>query len=541
MKTILRLLPLIATRRGLFIETAIWSAFTQASVLGISLGIAWTVGHVVAGRPVSILVAGGALSSLAVFASLAAWRESWVSHDLAYRLIATLRGRVFDSLRRSLPFRTRHRRTGDLTTTVIAGIETLEWLYAHTVAQALSALLVLGISTVVSITIHPILLLIWVPLLTIGVTVPLITARRARRDGDDLTAGAAALRSEVLDTIRGMRELAGAGALEKQLDRLTEDTRALARVQTREASRLGAERGIADITLALAALGAILIILVDRASIAPADIPLAVTVAVAGLGPAAQIADLLRNAGTLRAAAERITGILEHPPAVHATTHPHRPDPAPELGLVFDRVGFAYDGGERVLDDFSMQIRPGETVALVGPSGAGKTTAARLALRMWDVDAGSIRIDGTDLRDIPDDELRQVISTVPQSSPLQRGTIRSNIILGNPDAPDDAIQKAASTAGLFDPNTNLPSGLDTPIGEHGTGISGGQRARVGIARALLNNPRVLVLDEPTASLDPEADAAIMDFLNRSEDRAVLLIAHRPDTIATTNRIIRLGA
>ena len=541
MTTILRLLPLIATRRGLFIETVIWSALTQASVLGISLGIAWTVGHVVAGQPVSILVAGGALSSLAIFASLAAWRESWVSHDLAYRLIATLRGRVFDSLRRSLPFRTRHRRTGDLTTTVIADIETLEWLYAHTAAQTLSALLVLSISTVVSITIHPILLLIWIPLLTIGVTVPFVTARRARRDSDDLTAGAAALRSEVLDTIRGMRELAGAGALEKQLDRLTEDTRALARAQTREASRLGAERGIADITLALAALGAIFIILVDRASIAPQHIPLAVTVAVAGLGPAAQIADLLRNAGTLRAAAERITDVLEHPPAVHATTRPRRPEPASELGLVFDRVEFTYDGSERVLDDFSMQIRPGETVALVGPSGAGKTTAARLALRMWDVDAGSIRIDGTDLRDIPDDELRQVISTVPQSSPLQRGTIRSNIILGNPDAPDAAIHEAACTAGLFDPHTNLPSGLDTPVGEHGTGISGGQRARVGIARALLNNPRVLVLDEPTASLDPEADAAIMDFLNRSEDRAVLLIAHRPDTIATTNRIIRLGA
>ncbi|HEX7350212.1 ABC transporter ATP-binding protein [Brachybacterium sp.] len=337
-----------------------------------------------------------------------------------------------------------------------------------------------------------------------------------------------------------MRELAGAGALEKQLDRLTEDTRALARVQSREASRLGAERAIADITFALAALGALFIILVDRAAIAPQHVPLAVTVAVAGLVPAAQIADLLRNAGTLRAAAERITEVLEHPPAVHATTRPPRPEPASELGLVFDRVGFAYGGGERVLDGFSMHIRPGETVALVGPSGSGKTTAARLALRMWDADAGGIRIDGTDLRDIPDEELRRVISTVPQSSPLQRGTIRSNIILGNPDAPDAAIHEAASATGMFDPHTNLPSGLDTPVGEHGTGISGGQRARVAIARALLNNPRVLVLDEPTASLDPDADTAIMDFLKQSKDCAVLLIAHRPDTIAMTNRIIRLG-
>lgn len=541
MKTILRLLPLIATRRGLFIETVIWSALTQVAVLGLSLGIAWTVGHVVAGRTVSLPVVGTVLSGAAVFASLAAWRESWVSHDLAYRLIATLRGRVFDALRRSLPFRTRHRRTGDLTTAVIADIETLEWLYAHTAAQALSAALVLTLSTIVSVTISPLLLIIWIPLLVVGTTVPLVTARRAGRDGDRLAHGAAALRSEVLDTIRGMRELTGAGALDQQLNRLTEDTRALARTQTREASRLGAERGIADLALALAALGAILIILVNQTAIAPEQIPLAVTVAVAGLGPAAQIADLLRSASTLRAAAERITTLLEHPPAITHHHTPQRPAPGsdPEAGLVFDRVGFGYDGTGRVLEDFSMQVRPGRTVALVGPSGVGKTTAARLALRMWDPDAGSIRIDGTDLRTLPDHELRRLVSTVPQASPLLRGTIRSNITLGNPDALDTAILTAANAAGVLAPGTGLPNGLDTPVGEHGAGLSGGQRARVAIARALLHDPRVLVLDEPTASLDPEADAAIMDFLNQSRDRAILLIAHRPNTISTADHIIRL--
>ncbi|WP_259606416.1 MULTISPECIES: iron chelate uptake ABC transporter family permease subunit [Microbacterium] len=176
-----------------------------------------------------------------------------------------------------------------------------------------------------------------------------------------------------------------------------------------------------------------------------------------------------------------------------------------------------------------------------GPSGAGKTTAARLALRLWDPDTGSVRIDGTDLRDIPDDELRRLVSAVPQSSPLQRGTIRSNITLGDPEACDTVIRATAGAAGLLDPGIGLPEGLDTPIGEHGTGLSGGQRARVAIARALLNDPRVLILDEPTASLDPAADAVVMEFLNRSQDRAVLLIAHRPETIATADRIVRLAA
>lgn len=539
MRTVLRLLPIIATRRGLFIETVLWSAVTQTAVLGIALGLAWTVGHVVAGETISLPGAGVVLCGIAVLAAVAAWRESWVSHDLAYRLIATLRGQVFEALRRALPSRTRHRRTGDLTTTVVADIETLEWLYAHTAAQALSSLLVLTISTIVSITIAPLLILVWVPLLIVGVAVPLATARRARHDSERLTRGAAALRSELLDTIRGMRELAGSGMLDAQLERLSHATRMLARTQAREASRLGAERGIADVALALAALGAILIALLDRASIETAHIPLTVTVTAAGLGPAAQVADMLRNAGTLRAATERITDVLAEPPAVTDALHVQQPTRAREPGLVFDDVGFAYDDASTVLDGLTMHVRPGETVALVGPSGVGKTTAARLALRMWDPDTGSVRIHGTDLRHIADVELRGLISTVPQSSPLLRGTIRSNIALGDPDADDTAIHDAATVAGLFHPGTGLPEGLDTLVAEYGAGLSGGQRARVALARALLGNPGVLVLDEPTASLDTEADSAIMDVLRRSPHQAVLLIAHRPATIAAADRVIHL--
>ncbi|WP_221583573.1 ABC transporter ATP-binding protein [Microbacterium sp. G2-8] len=539
MTAILRLLPLIATRRSLFIETVVWGAVAQTAVLGIALGLSWAIGRVIVGVSVPLSVVTLLLSAAAVLASLAAWRESWVGHDLAYRLLATMRGHLLDALRRSLPSRARHRRTGDLTTTALADVETLEWLYAHTAAQLLTSVLILSVSAAVSVSITPLLLLVWVPLLVIGVAVPLLTARRARRDSSALAAGAAALRADALDTVRGMRDLTGAGALGRQLTRLTATTRRLARLQTREASRIGAERAIADVALALAVLGAILIVLLGDDRISREDIPLAVTVAAAGLGPAAQIADLLRGVGGLRAAAERIGDVLAMPPAVAETRGAH-PTRDGERGLVLDGIRFSYDGGDPVLDGFALTIRPGEVVALTGPSGVGKTTAARLALRMWDPDAGAVRVDGIDIRDLPDGELRALVTAVPQSSPLLRGTIRSNIVLADLDASEERIRAAADVAGLLDPSTGLTSGLDTPIGEHGTGLSGGQRARVAIARALLPDPRVLVLDEPTASLDPDAEAAILDLIRRASDRAVLLIAHRPATIAAADRRVELA-
>ncbi|GAB3630821.1 ABC transporter ATP-binding protein [Microbacterium shaanxiense] len=537
MKAIRRLLPVIATYRGRFIETVLWSVVVQGATLAIALGLAVVVGRVVTGSGEDFPSFTVMLVLLCAVVAASTWRESWVSHDLAYRLIGVLRGRVFTSLRRALPSRRRPRRTGDLVSTLVADIETLEWLYAHTVAQTLSAVLVLSASAVVSLTINPALLAVWLPLLLIAVAVPLCTARIAARNGAALAAGAGNVRSELLDTMRGVRELRGADALEARIDRITEEERRLARVQVKDAARVGLERGIADLTLAAAVIGAVSIALLAGSRLDPADVPLAVAVSVAGLGPAAQIIDLLRGAGMLRASAERIVEAFDEP----ASTAAFSPtaEPREEKGLVFDRVGFSYDGSTAVFDRFDLHVRPGETVALVGASGAGKTTAARLALRLWDPDAGAVRMDGIDIRALADRDLRRLVAVVPQSSPLLQGTIRSNITLGDPDASEQSIRRAAASAGLLSAEAALPIGLETPIGEHGAGLSGGQRARVAIARALLRDPRVLVLDEATASLDPEADEAILELLRGDEDRAILLIAHRPATIAAADRQVHL--
>ncbi|MGP9650833.1 ABC transporter ATP-binding protein [Glutamicibacter sp. AOP38-B1-38] len=543
MKSVLKLLPVIAARPGLFLEAIVWNVLSALLTLGIALGLSYAVGHALAGELTGLSGLVAALCAAGVLGALLAWRESWVSHDLAYRIIGVLRARAFAVLARILPERRRPRRSGDLATTVLGDIETLEWLYAHTVAQLLGAGLVLGTGVVLSLQISGWLLLVWVPLLILASLLPWLTARRASADGARLAAGAARLRADLVDTVRGLRELSGAGALERQWDSLTGDTRALARIQLREASRVGAERAAGELLIGLSVLGTILVVLAQRSGIAAADIPLAIAIAVAGISPAAQISDLLRNTGTLRAAAERIAQLLDSAAPESAEIFPDLAAPARpgEQGLVFEQVGFGYTAGLPVLKDFNLRLAPGEILALTGVSGSGKSTVARLALRLWDPDSGSIRLDGADLRGLDERDLRAGISVVPQSSPVLRGTIRSNIVLGDPQASAAQVEAAARDAGLLEAHAGLPLGLDTVLGEHGSGVSGGQRARIAIARALLRNPKVLILDEATASLDPDADQAIMALLKKPTRRATLLIAHRPDTIAAAHRVVSLHA
>ncbi|TDD68074.1 ABC transporter ATP-binding protein [Jiangella aurantiaca] len=539
MSAVRRLLPVIASRPRPLIETLICNIVVQLGTLGLAAGLALLIGRTLAGDPADIYVAGALLAAAAVVTALATWRESMASHDLAYGLIGILRDRIFTALRRSLPDRRRRRHSGDLTSTALADVETLEWLYAHTVAQTLTAALVLAITVTVSVLITPWLLLIWVPLLVAGVATPWLTSRVARRQAAALAVDGVTLRSDMIDTVHGLRELRAANALDRRRRQIAARTASMTRMQAKVASRLGLERGIADALLALAALGSLAVAALTHDTLAPELVPLAFTVSTAALAPAAQISDLLRNAGTLRESAHRIVEILDRPPATRDAPPSDEPFPDLGTGLEFRDVSFTYDERTTTLDRVSFTIRPGETVALVGPSGAGKTTCARLALRLWDPDDGTILVAGHDATTLPDTRLRELVSAVPQDAPVLTGTIESNLRLGAPTASAHILEDAAKQAGIVSPDAGLPRGLASDVGERGAALSGGQRARVAIARALVNRPAILILDEATAALDPEADAAISAFLRRPSTRATLVIAHRPATIAACDRTIQL--
>ncbi len=246
--------------------------------------------------------------------------------------------------------------------------------------------------------------------------------------------------------------------------------------------------------------------------------------------------DLLRASG----AAERLAELLDEQPEIRAPAAPATLPVPPRGTLTFDHVEFRYPTRQDVaaLHDFSLDIASGETVAIVGPSGAGKTTLFQMIQRFYDPDAGSVRIDGVDLRDADPAEIRTRIAMVPQETVIFGATARDNLRYGRWDAHDDELWAAAEAANAAEFLRKLPDGLDTFLGESGARLSGGQRQRVAIARALLRNAPILLLDEATSALDAESERLVQEALERlMTDRTTLVIAHRLATVRAAKRII----
>ncbi|WP_435144728.1 ABC transporter ATP-binding protein [Halobaculum sp. P14] len=255
--------------------------------------------------------------------------------------------------------------------------------------------------------------------------------------------------------------------------------------------------------------------------------------------PMAQFGQIINMYQRARASSARIFGLMDEPSRI--AEDPDASDLVVEDGrVVYDDVTFGYDADETIVEDVSFTVDGGETLALVGPTGAGKSTVLKLLLRMYDVDDGSITIDGQDLRDVTIPSLRRKVGYVSQDTFMFYGTVRDNIAYGTFDADDDAIVEAAKAAEAHEFITNLPDGYDTEIGERGVKLSGGQRQRLSIARAVLKDPEILILDEATSDVDTETEMLIQRSLDDlTENRTTFAIAHRLSTIKDADQIVVL--
>ncbi len=266
---------------------------------------------------------------------------------------------------------------------------------------------------------------------------------------------------------------------------------------------------------------------------------MAVVLAGAALAPITEVTQTARKLGELRAGADRVATVFHQAAQVEDSGHAAR-SAVKDGSVRFEHVSFSYGRGAPVLRDMSFALAPGETVALVGQSGAGKTTCANLLLRFWDPHEGAIRIGGCGLGELSLGDLRRVVTLVPQDVYLFNGTIADNIRLGRPEASDAEIERAARLAQAHDFIAALPKAYAEPCGERGARLSGGQRQRIAIARAFLRDAPVLVMDEAVSNLDTESEEALRRAMAQvRRGRTVLIIAHRPSTIRSADRVLMI--
>jgi ATP-binding cassette, subfamily B, bacterial len=525
-------------------------------ILGVATGLAWTAAKVSTGLIVKTAVDRGIesddmgallrwsalLGIVAVFSATFTGLRRYVAFREARWIEADLRDRLFAHLQR-LHFAFHDQsQTGQLMSranTDLQQVQAFVVMIPITISNAVTVLAV----TVILAFIDPFLTLLALGSLPFMNVLATRFSRRLYPSVMGIQRESAELAAVVEESVAGVRVIKGLGAERVQAARLkgeAEDVydQSMAAARTRASFLPGLEL--------LPNIGLIAVLAYGGHQVLNGDLSLgsliAFNVYIAMLvWPLRMLGMIVAQAQRAVVSAERVDEVLATAPLVADAP---RPVALPTGGgaVAFDGVRFSYGGRTPVLDDFNLRVPPGESVALVGATGSGKTTVARLIPRFYDVDAGRITLDGVDVRDLRLRDLRRAIGIVFEDTFLFSDTIAANIAFADPDAPHAAIERAARLAGAHEFICELGDGYATRIGERGYSLSGGQRQRIAIARAILADPRVLILDDATSAVDPTKEHEIRDALTEvMRGRTTIVIAHRPATIALADRVVLIDS
>lgn len=492
--------------------------------------------------------------------------EQSCNHFIAFKLLALIRDKVFQALRRLCPAKLEGRDKGDLISVITSDIELLEVFYAHTISPAAIAFLFTIVMCLFIGSFHPLAgVLALIAYLTVGIVIPLVISRASGDLGMNFRKGAGDLSAFVLDSLRGLSETQQYGQGAVRLQQMNEKNEKLSHDEAQMKRIAGRNTAITNSVILVFDLAMIFLctILYQKGSVGFSGVLIPTVALMSSFGPCVALAALGSTLQNTFAAGNRVLDILDEEPLVEEITGKEHTDmkqnarqegmteviekcnvfctgnfeaPLSDPAAEAEHVTFCYET-ETILSDVSAAIPRNQIVGIVGKSGSGKSTLLKLLMRFWVPNEGTLRVAGRSLEQINTSDLRQMESFVTQETYLFHDSIKNNLRIAKLDATDKEIEDACKKASVHDFIMTLPNGYDTPVGELGDTLSGGERQRIGLARAFLHEAPLMLLDEPTSNLDSLNEAVILKSLHeQKKNRTIVLVSHRQSTMKIADTV-----
>lgn len=524
-QTFFRLLILIRPFWRGMIGSILLSLATIGSSVSLMATSAWLIST--AGLQLGIASLGVAPPMVRFFGIARAifrYLERLVSHNLMFRLLARLRVWFYKAIEPLAPARLMQYRSGDLLGRVVSDVETLENIFLRVIAPPIVALFIGFAVTLFMLGFDPFIALIFVSGYLLGGTaLPFLAWHTGEADGARYISKRAELNTHLVDTLQGMADMLVYGDESRQLAHLNALNDDLIQTEGRMAFGDGLQTGLSVLLVHLTAWGVLLVAISRVDGVFLGTLTLATIAsfeAIQALIPAAH------HLGENIASAQRLFEVIDTTPPIHLSETPLSPPQQPIM-LSIEDVTFGYQPSSPVLKQINLNLPTGKIIAIVGTSGAGKSTLTHLMLRFWDVNTGQISLNGINIRHLDPDDLRRQFSVMTQRTHLFNTTLHENISIARDGVSESDLYRACEQAQLLSFIQKLPNGFMTDVGEGGFALSGGERQRVALARMLVKDAPIWILDEPTANLDAVTEMAILETLFGARDnKSVLLITHR---------------
>ena len=488
------------------------------------------------------------LLAMAVMRGVLHYAEQYFNHFIAFKLLAIIRHDIFAALRRLCPAKLEGRDKGNLISVITSDIELLEVFYAHTISPIAIAILTEGIMVGFIGSFHPIAgLFALAAYIIIGIFIPLWNGRKSGDMGMAFRNNFGNFNSFLLDSFRGLDETLQYGQGENRKQEMEEKSIQLGNMQKSLSQMEGTQRAITNMAILLFSFGMLFLTLYlqNIGAISFTAMITCTTAMMGSFGPVVALSSLSNNLNQTLASGERVLSILEETPMVEEVSVVSVQEIQQSVKNTklteasANQVTFAYEE-RKILENFSFQIHPGKITGIHGPSGCGKSTLLKLFMRFWDTNSGEITINGQNIKTIPTKYLRDMQSYVTQETHIFHDSIAANIAIGKPGATREEIIEAAKKASLHEFIMKLPDGYDTEAGELGDTLSGGEKQRIGIARAFLHDVPFILLDEPTSNLDSLNEGIILKSLQEEKkDKTILIVSHRESTMQVADEVCYL--